>query len=293
MTIGENIKKYRKQKGMTQRELADAIGVSVQAISKWECGATPDISQILPLAGALGASANELLGSAHHYEQLREKWYEMRNQYGEGSVELIEYEKSVLAEYPNDDYFGFALACEWDIRADECENENERLAYYRQAKKQYEENLKRKPDCEVNRSQLVCVCMKMGLKEEAMQYALQSSRKDVLLNHVYRGRELQEHKQRMIDRHLRHLIMEIRRSDNIESFRIGQNILRAVFPDGNCQRYYRHMVILGVHIAGKCMENQQRFLLVSEQDKLTNRDNLCLSQISLYPPIDSSQGNFY
>ena len=64
MSVGKNIKKYRKQKGMTQKELADAIGVSVQAISKWECGATPDITQILPLAAALGASANELLGYA-------------------------------------------------------------------------------------------------------------------------------------------------------------------------------------------------------------------------------------
>ena len=36
MSIGQNIKKYRKEKGYTQRELADLIGVSVQAISKWE-----------------------------------------------------------------------------------------------------------------------------------------------------------------------------------------------------------------------------------------------------------------
>ena len=61
MSIGKNIKKYRTQKGMTQRELAEAIGVSVQAISKWECGSTPDISQIIPLSSVLNVSPNELL----------------------------------------------------------------------------------------------------------------------------------------------------------------------------------------------------------------------------------------
>ncbi len=44
MSIGQNIKKYRKEKGFTQRELADLNGVSVQAISKWETNAgVPDI----------------------------------------------------------------------------------------------------------------------------------------------------------------------------------------------------------------------------------------------------------
>ena len=38
MSIGQNIKKYRKEKGYTQRELADLIGVSVQSVSKWETG---------------------------------------------------------------------------------------------------------------------------------------------------------------------------------------------------------------------------------------------------------------
>ena len=61
MSIGQNIKKYRKEKGYTQRELADLIGVSVQAISKWETNAgVPDISQVVPLASALDISTDAL-----------------------------------------------------------------------------------------------------------------------------------------------------------------------------------------------------------------------------------------
>lgn len=61
MSIGQNIKKYRKEKGYTQRELADLIGVSVQAISKWETDTgAPDISQVVPLASALDISTDAL-----------------------------------------------------------------------------------------------------------------------------------------------------------------------------------------------------------------------------------------
>lgn len=65
MSIGQNIKKYRKEKGYTQRELADMVGVSVQAVSKWETEVgAPDISQIVPLASALNISTDELFGYA-------------------------------------------------------------------------------------------------------------------------------------------------------------------------------------------------------------------------------------
>ena len=61
MSIGQNIKKYRKGKGLTQRELADRIGVSVQAVSKWETDTgAPDISQVVPLASALDISTDAL-----------------------------------------------------------------------------------------------------------------------------------------------------------------------------------------------------------------------------------------
>jgi len=63
MSIGKNIKFYRKSMNLTQSELAEIIGVSTQAVSKWETDVgMPDISQIVPLAIALNISANDLLG---------------------------------------------------------------------------------------------------------------------------------------------------------------------------------------------------------------------------------------
>ena len=81
MSIGQNIKKYRKEKGYTQRELADLIGVSVQAISKWETDSgAPDISQVVPLASALDISTDALFDYEHYtkpedFEELRKDYH--------------------------------------------------------------------------------------------------------------------------------------------------------------------------------------------------------------------------
>ena len=50
--IGQRIKQFRKQNGLTQEKLADYLGVTDKAVSKWECGLTaPDLALIMPLAG--------------------------------------------------------------------------------------------------------------------------------------------------------------------------------------------------------------------------------------------------
>lgn len=59
---GAVIKKLREAKGITQAQLAEIIGVSSKAVSKWETAkGLPDITLIEPLAKALGASVMELI----------------------------------------------------------------------------------------------------------------------------------------------------------------------------------------------------------------------------------------
>ena len=65
--IGRFIAEARRARGMTQRELAEALGLSNRTISKWECGdGLPELANLLPLCELLGVTADELLrgGSA-------------------------------------------------------------------------------------------------------------------------------------------------------------------------------------------------------------------------------------
>ncbi|BDF66715.1 hypothetical protein CE91St43_06870 [Oscillospiraceae bacterium] len=59
---GTAVKALREKKGYTQKQLADRLGVSDKAVSKWETGrGLPDLSLLEPLAQALGVSVAELL----------------------------------------------------------------------------------------------------------------------------------------------------------------------------------------------------------------------------------------
>lgn len=61
MNIGNKIKELRKQRGITQEQLADSIGISFQAVSKWENNiALPDITLAPILASYFGVSMDEL-----------------------------------------------------------------------------------------------------------------------------------------------------------------------------------------------------------------------------------------
>ena len=61
MSLSENIKRLRLEKNMTQEQLAVRLGVSAQAVSKWETSETyPDGPLLLPLARELDASLDEL-----------------------------------------------------------------------------------------------------------------------------------------------------------------------------------------------------------------------------------------
>ncbi|MBR2445970.1 MAG: helix-turn-helix transcriptional regulator [Clostridia bacterium] len=63
MSIGANIKRLRREREMTQEQLAECLGITANAVSQWECDRTaPDISQLPTLARVLQVSTDRLLG---------------------------------------------------------------------------------------------------------------------------------------------------------------------------------------------------------------------------------------
>jgi len=62
MTLGESIAFYRRRAGLSQEALAERVGVSRQAVSKWELGdAAPEVSKLVALAAVFGITTDQLL----------------------------------------------------------------------------------------------------------------------------------------------------------------------------------------------------------------------------------------
>ena len=105
MEIGTIIKKYRRERDMTQEQLSEYLRVSVSAVSQWESGKTaPDLSAIPAICNLFGISADELLGidREHKQEKIDEilgsaEPYSNRGYYTEAN-EILE---AGLREYPD------------------------------------------------------------------------------------------------------------------------------------------------------------------------------------------------
>ena len=102
--IGVKIRELRKKNSMTQEKLADFLGMSYQAVSKWECGvACPDLSLIGPLTKILHCTADELLGltstdiSANKHEEACEKFRDHGN-----PAESLQLARCAVADHPNE-----------------------------------------------------------------------------------------------------------------------------------------------------------------------------------------------
>ncbi|MBE6776711.1 MAG: helix-turn-helix transcriptional regulator [Ruminococcaceae bacterium] len=105
--INRQIKNLRKSKDITQEQLAEIVGVSPQAVSRWECGTTyPDILLLPRLAEVFNTTVDELLGVNE-----KQKAEEITNIINEAeklinkniTVEPIKNLRKALEKYPKND----------------------------------------------------------------------------------------------------------------------------------------------------------------------------------------------
>ena len=106
MYIGENIKRLRREKNVTQEKLSEHLSISCQAISKWERGETyPDITLIIPIASYFSVSTDELLGVDHAKNE--KKILDYLSEYDRLSnlgkdKEKCDFIRKAYKEFPND-----------------------------------------------------------------------------------------------------------------------------------------------------------------------------------------------
>ena len=126
MEIGNVIKRYRKDAGLTQEQMANRLGVTTPAVSKWENGnSKPDIELLTPIARLLNISLDTLLSfhenlSDVEIEEIIKKMDKMFSE--EGYERTYEWALEILKEYPNCNKLIWQVAVMLDVRrmTDEC-----------------------------------------------------------------------------------------------------------------------------------------------------------------------------
>lgn len=107
--LGETIRRLRKLHDITQETLADAIGVTIPAVSKWERGeCLPDVTLIVPIAAYFGITTDELLGVSEEVKRAKiQKWYDDYLPYIYRMTKEIDQSRfddllALMNEFPND-----------------------------------------------------------------------------------------------------------------------------------------------------------------------------------------------
>ena len=118
LDLGNNIRQLRRRDKRTQEALAEALGVTSQAVSRWESGGSyPDMNLIPSIANYFGVSIDELFGyegeRAHRIDALSAEIDRM-NQLNSGKdvciTECIALARSALVEFPGNEKLMLALA---------------------------------------------------------------------------------------------------------------------------------------------------------------------------------------
>ncbi len=99
MSFGENLRNVRKQRNITQEELAEILGVSRQAISKWESdNGYPETEKLLVISKTLNISIDYLLNDSSVREE-KEKTAEVESIKASNKLYIIDANKRKLAAF--------------------------------------------------------------------------------------------------------------------------------------------------------------------------------------------------
>ena len=259
--IGQKIKDLRKKAEMTQDRLADYLGVSAQAVSKWELGQTaPDLSLIAPLCKVLGCSSDELLGIRTEDEDPREHELYMMVSGNDGNPDhfdtRLHLQKCLAAveEYPRNLWFHYYCAMTESSLCGKVnpteEEAREKREHWDAAERRYLFILGETEDEKLRAfvyNNLVFMLVEQGRKEEAAAYARKCPTSgeisaDYLLLACLEGEEGERHWQEYVTAKLEGLLMALRRrTESLPAMEAVEAVVRVMFPDGNYLGWFNYL----------------------------------------------------
>jgi transcriptional regulator with XRE-family HTH domain len=175
LMIGNKLKKLRRSLYLTQEEVAAHLGISYQAISKWERGeGYPDITMLPTLANYFGVSVDELIGmdeisSASKLDEINLTWKENRSLCKH--KENVELMRNALKSYPNNPLLMIQLSASLERLEG---SEKEKHEYLRESIMIQEQILRYCDDSEIRGAALFNIAdayYRYGDYEKAVEYA--------------------------------------------------------------------------------------------------------------------------
>ncbi len=193
MSIGTTIKRLRRERNITQEQLAELLGVSINAVSQWECDKTaPDISNLPLLANVFEVSADVLLEIDISKSKKQAEIKEFTDKYAElhsqgNTAERLALARAMQKKYPNDETVRYYLMrVLQNGYANESFDEIVMLG----------EQLLESTNMEYKTGAIRTLCftyLHKGDRSKALQYADMMPPAEDLYLHVLEGNELVEH----------------------------------------------------------------------------------------------------
>jgi len=175
LNIGKNLKELRRARDLTQEDLADILGVTYQAVSKWERGeGYPDITMLPTIANYFGVSLDELVGMEHlRSNNLREEYLRQYEEYSSRRemAEIIALLRKALEHFPNDDWFLGALAAHLDNFGETEEEEQRNLEESIAISERLIANSKDTDTVQIVSANICWALLRAGRREEAVRRA--------------------------------------------------------------------------------------------------------------------------
>jgi len=247
MAICDVIKDRRKKLNMTQNQLAEMVGVTPQAISKWENGVgSPDISLIVPLAKALRISTDVLLENDNTLGKLNIKWIHLSVKCHKGEAsweELVDLDNEILQDYPKDITSLYRRVCDEFFVAKDQKNDEVKNKWLLRAELHCKELIDEFPDFDSAISTMIQIKKLRGQKDSAMFWAKKYKDPDIAMKWVLQGDELRSHRQKLINKKLLNLLKEMTYPD-LDSLKAAEDIIKAVFYDENYLYYYDNLMMI-------------------------------------------------
>lgn len=294
LKLGENLKKFRLQRELTQEQLADVLGVSAQAVSRWENGTTyPDITLLPTIASYFEITLDELMGMENwrSEEQLKELLRQLEENGSKGLIyENILLLRDAVKTYPTNYELQFRLVnqlafCEYkDGRG---LSEEEKISFNREAAEIGNRILSHCTDGAIinqTTQQLCYIYSSLGEKEKAIEYAKKlpniGCTDTVVLGDLYEGEQQKTHLKRAIkwytsifrcalinlaDLGYRNETMSD--AERIEIMKKALAILELVFDDGDYLNYSGTVSITHRYIADLAMSEGDYELALSSLEK--------------------------